>query len=236
MTDDGSTVSATTGRPGRPRTFTAGQVAAAALGVLDASGPEGLSVRAVAAALGINPNALYTYVRSRADLERLLVEEILGGVDPGLLVPGSGTWQQQLQDFANALRGAIHAHPGVAGLFMTAPMDGPVAIEVGEGLLRVLAGAGLSAEGAARASYALMVFVLGSVAMEVAETDGRAPMDPEAERMASRLEAFRGIDERRLPLSAAAVGTMATWVGAEQFRWGLKMLIAGLEASTLDLS
>ena len=66
-------------RRGRPRTLEPEQVVGAALELVDESGPDGLSVRAVAGRLGVQPNAVYTYVASRAALEQAIVEQVLGG-------------------------------------------------------------------------------------------------------------------------------------------------------------
>ena len=64
------TAAATPRRRGPKRSLTLDQVVDAALDVVDEGGPSALSVRAVAACLGVLPNALYTYVHSRAALER----------------------------------------------------------------------------------------------------------------------------------------------------------------------
>ena len=60
-------------------------------------------------------------------------------------------------------------HPAAALLIMTAPMDGPTALLVGERLIDAFTEGGLSPDDASRSSYALMVQVLGFLALEVAE-------------------------------------------------------------------
>jgi hypothetical protein len=93
-----------------------------------------------------------------------------------------------------------------------------------------LADAGLTPEQASRAVYAVIVHVLGSTALEVAETDGRPPLPPEAERIAGRRAAPAAVDPAVLPLTAATVGSAASWIGAEQFEWGLAALLDGVAA------
>lgn len=216
-----------TGR-GRPRTLTTDTVTAAALAELDEGGPAALSVRRVATRLGMAPNAVYTYVADRADLERALVERVLGEADTGLLDGPPGQWRQRVQRYAAALRGVLLAHPGAVPLFMIAPMDGPTALRVGEGLLAALRDGGADLTAASRGAYALVVHVLGSTALEVAETDGRPPLPPEEERVAGRRARLDGLPAGGFPLTAATVATAASWIGAEQFHWGLDRLLDGI--------
>lgn len=200
----------------------------AALARLDAEGAGALSIRSTAAALGVRPNALYTYVEDRAALERALVEELLGRADVGQLDDHTAQWRDRIVHFATALRLTLLHHPAAASLFMTAPMNGPNALAVGEGLLVALEDGGLTAEAAARGAYVLIVFVLGSVALEVAETDGRPPLPSEDSRIEGRLNALGGIDPAAFPRSAEMATIAAGWISSEQFTWGLDRVLDGL--------
>jgi AcrR family transcriptional regulator len=195
--------------------------------VLDERGAAGLSVRAVATELGINPNALYTYVRSREDLERLVVESVLAEVPPR---SNRGTWQSRIRGLCLDVHAALVRHPGAAQLFMNAPMDGPQAMELGEGLLRELTRAGLSPAQASRAAYTLIVQVIGFSALAMAETDGTVPLTPEAERVAARRAALEHVPADTHPLTAATRDTAAAWVGEAQLRWSVDRLLEGFAA------
>jgi TetR/AcrR family tetracycline transcriptional repressor len=216
------------GRPGPGRTLSDEQVVDTALALLDREGHGALSVRAVAAALGVRPNALYTYVADRAALERAVVERVLAEADLELLRGPARSWRRRLIGYAGSLRRALLARPATVPLLMTAPMTGPVALEVGERLLAALEDAGLKPHDAARACWVLIVYVIGSAALDVAETDGRAPIAPEAERTAQRLAGFQAVDPTDFPRTAAANPVMAAWVTTAQFQWGLDRLLAGL--------
>ena len=91
-------------RRGPKRSLTLDQVVDAALDVVDEGGPEALSVRSVATRLGVNPNALYTYVESRAALERELVERVLAESEIALLAAPNRPWRSRILDYALALR------------------------------------------------------------------------------------------------------------------------------------
>ncbi len=219
-----------TGR-GRPRTLTTTAVTSAALAELDEGGPAALSVRRVAARLGVAPNAVYTYVADRADLERVVVERVLGEADAGLLDGPPEQWRERVRRYALALRAVLLTHPGAVPLFMTAPMDGPTALGVAEGLLAALHDGGAGLVEASRGTYALIVHVLGSTALEVAETDGRPPLPSEEERVAGRRARLGAVADAGLPLTAATAATAASWIGTEQFVWGLDRLLDGIAGS-----
>jgi TetR/AcrR family transcriptional regulator, tetracycline repressor protein len=63
----------------------------------------------------------------------------------------------------------------------------------------------------------------------VRRSDGRtAPLPPEEDRVAARLEAFAMTPAEHFPLSAAVAPTMAGYVSTEQFVWGLRRILDGL--------
>jgi hypothetical protein len=164
----------------------------------------------------------------RADLERALVERVLAEADVALLDGPAGKWRTRVRRYATALRAVLLTHPGAVPLFMTAPMDGPTALRVGEGLLAALHDGGADLTAASRGAYALIVHVLGSTALEVAETDGRPPLPAEEERVAGRRARLGAVPAEGFPLTAATVATAASWIGAEQFGWGLDRLLDGV--------
>ncbi|MGS0687881.1 TetR/AcrR family transcriptional regulator C-terminal domain-containing protein [Nakamurella sp. GG22] len=216
------------GRRGPRRSLALAQVVDAALEVVDEGGPDALSVRAVAALLGVRPNALYTYVASRAALEREIVERVLSDSDVTLLDRSEKTWQQTVLEYATSLRTVLLRHPGVARLMMTAPMDGPTALLVGERLIAAIVDGGLTPADASRASYALIVQVLGAVALEVAETDGKPPLQPEQDRIAGRLAALEWLDGGQWPMTVATREVTAGWISTEQFVWSVQRLLDGI--------
>ena len=219
-------------RRGPRRSLNLEQVVDAALEVVDEGGPDALSVRSVATRLGVNPNALYTYVESRAALERELVERVLSESDADLL-SGRGTpWRARILNYALAVRAAMLRHPAVALLIMTAPMDGPSALLVGERLIETFTEGGLKPADASRASYALMVQVLGFLALEVAETEARPPLPEEGQRVAERRAALDFLDGSDWPMTTATRDVTARWITTDQFTWAVNALLDGVTASS----
>ena len=79
------------------------------------------------------------------------------------------------------------------------PMDGPHALALNERLLELLADAGLDPTDAARAAYLLIVYVFGSIALEVADVHQPGPLPAESERIAARRRAFAATPAERFP-------------------------------------
>lgn len=218
-------------RRGPRRRLDLDRVVEAALARVNAGGPEALSIRGVAADLGVRPNALYTYVADRADLEREVVDALLARADLALLDGRPDDWRDRVGRYAGALRDVLLAHPGAALLFMSAPMSGRHALAVGEGLLAALGDAGLDDAAASRGEYLVFVYVLGSVALEVAETDKRPPLAPEEARIDARRSALGGIDRTAYPRTSRTVDHAARWISSEQFAWGLDRVLDGIVAA-----
>ncbi|WP_431898376.1 TetR/AcrR family transcriptional regulator [Nonomuraea sp. bgisy101] len=186
----------------------------AALELLDAGA---LTMRALAARLGLTPGALYTYFPDRAAIVTALADRLLGQADLDLLEHGSGSPAERIVAFALNLREVLMRHPAAVPAILGAAFNGPVALRVGESLLGALPDP--------RAAYTVMVYVLGSIALEAAETG--SPVAPEAERIAARRAAF-AVDPAAFPRTHAAADAIAAYVSTEQFRWGLERVLSAL--------
>ncbi|MQY07772.1 TetR/AcrR family transcriptional regulator [Actinomadura macrotermitis] len=215
-------------RRGPKRSADRGAVLAEALALVDAGGLPALTMRALASRVGLTPGALYTYFPDRAAIVAALVDHLLAEADTAPLLDGALPWQERLTRFALGLREVLLRHPGAVPAMLAGPFTGPVALTVGERMLHALGDAGLKPGDAARASYTVMVYVLGAIALEAAEITPGAPAAPEADRVAERRAAFGHLDPAAYPLTHAAADTMAAYVSTGQFRWGLERLLTGL--------
>jgi TetR/AcrR family transcriptional regulator, tetracycline repressor protein len=158
-------------RTGRPRAVTAQAILDAALAQLDAGGAAAVSIRGIAAQVGIAPNAVYTYFPSKAAVLRALVERFLGDVNHDRFIDRKLPWRARVEALGLELRSHLVAHPGAVHLILGRPMDGPNALALRESLSEVFADAGSTADDAARSSYVLLVYVFGAIALEVAAHD-----------------------------------------------------------------
>lgn len=220
------------GRPGPRRALTEDRILDAALSLLDESGPNGASIRGIAAQVGVAPNAVYTYFPDKAAVVAALVERLLGEVDHAAYADRADSWRQRVESLALELRSRLTAHPGAVPLMLGGPMNGPNALALGEHLLELLADAGLKPNRAARGCYLLIVYVFGSIALEVAEATQPGPLPPESERVKNRRLAFSATPAALFPRSAAAAPVMAGYISTKQYLWGLHRVLDGLAMAT----
>jgi AcrR family transcriptional regulator len=217
-------------RRGPRRALTEDEILDAALSLLDHGGPDAASVRGIAARVGVAPNAVYTYFPDKAAVIKALGERLLGSVDHDVFADRGRPWRERVEALALELRVQLSAHPGAVGLIVGGPLDGPNALALNERLLELFADAGLDRTDGARASYLLMVYVFGSIALEVADVHQGGPLPTEPERVATRQVAFAETPADRFPRSAAAAATMAGYVTTEQYLWGLRRVLHGITA------
>jgi TetR/AcrR family transcriptional regulator, tetracycline repressor protein len=221
-------------RRGPRRALTEDEILDAALSLLDDGGPDAASVRGIAARVGVAPNAVYTYFPDKAAVVKALVERLLGEVDHDVFADRDRPWRERVEALALDLRAHLSAHPGAVGLMIGGPMDGPHALALNERLLELLTDAGLDPTDAARASYLLIVYVFGSIALEVADVHQPGPLPAEPDRIAGRQIAFSAIPPDAYPHSAAAATTMAAYISTEQYLWGLRRILDGIAPNDGD--
>jgi len=97
------------GRPARGQGVTRDAILDAALALLDEDGDAGLTMRALAARLGVTPMSLYHHVTDRAGLLRALSDRLYGDVLPGLDAPGNPV--DGIRMLLTRYHDAVVAHP-----------------------------------------------------------------------------------------------------------------------------
>lgn len=134
-----------------------------AVALADATGLDSVTVRGLAAILGVTPMALYWHFRTKGDLLAGLGDRVLDAVH---LPPRTQDWQADLRAALLALAAAMRPHPRLVGLVPDRLLCHPVGRALSETTLSCLAAAGLGAQPAAYlARYALRV-VLAAVTPE----------------------------------------------------------------------
>ncbi|EID77855.1 TetR family transcriptional regulator [Rhodococcus opacus RKJ300 = JCM 13270] len=117
-------------RPGRGRDpggdpITRQRVLACALGIVDRSGIDGLSMRRLGKALGRDPMALYRHAPSKAALLDALAERVLEQFEVDI---GDVDWATQLREVARGFRRLALAHPQMVPLLVTRPLSTPLGL------------------------------------------------------------------------------------------------------------
>jgi len=117
-------------------------IAAAAIALADAEGLPGVSMRKIAAALGIGTMSLYTYVPKKEHLFDLMLDAVAG--EWQLPERPTGDRRADLAAFARQGLAAMRRHPWTPALVLTRPSIGPNSLRCTEYFLAVMSGTGLS--------------------------------------------------------------------------------------------
>ncbi|RMI30090.1 TetR/AcrR family transcriptional regulator C-terminal domain-containing protein [Nocardia stercoris] len=221
-----------TGARGPKQHLSVDEVVAAGLAVAARDGYHGVSIRSVAAELGVRPMSLYTYVPSRDALIVLMVDAVAAAdepIDPALPLP------ERMRAIAAGIRAELLAHPWLLEVPPWRQVLGPGRMGRYERQLAALEGAGLSDLEMDRTIAVLSEFAAGNARTAVARRRAIAEM-PDARWW----ELFgpllgRVVPAGRFPLAdrvGAAVGEIyqAPADPDGDFEYGLRSLVAGLTA------
>jgi AcrR family transcriptional regulator len=149
----------------RPARIDRDTVLDATLALADEQGLAAVSMRAVAARLGVTPMALYRHVGDKSQLLDGLVEQLL----LELPLPDSTLhWQERLDALAAAMRATAHRHPRVFPLLLQRPATTQGAVRARDAVYGALRDAGIDESTIPRVERLLSTFVLGFAASEAA--------------------------------------------------------------------
>jgi TetR/AcrR family transcriptional regulator, tetracycline repressor protein len=147
-----------------------------ALRMLDEDGLERLTLRRLAAELGVKAPALYWHFANKRALLDAMADAVLAPAVPGLAGPDEpDDWPRWLERTADVLRARLLAHPDGAALALGADLSrAPALLRVVERTIEVLHGAGYGLADASRAAAAFVWFVVGRTVEEQALPDPAA--------------------------------------------------------------
>jgi TetR/AcrR family tetracycline transcriptional repressor len=209
----------------RPQ-LTPQRVVAEALAVIAEDGVQALTMRSLAARLGVVPGALYHHVGNKQQLHDLVLDSVLAEIDVHL--DPSLAWTEQLKILAHRLRQVLEAHPGVAGILKTRDPLGPHSLVLAEAFLGPLQTAGFGNREAGLAFFLLLDYTIGfAVSSPPTSVNEQRVRDP---AIRSQLHEFFGsLPPDRFP-ALVALGEHV-WVDNrdQRFTAGLQVLVDGLE-------
>jgi AcrR family transcriptional regulator len=157
----------------------------AAVSLADDAGLDAVSVRRVAARLGVTPMALYRYVESKDELLDAMADRLYEGLT---LPDPDAEWWHGLAELARSTRRVLLARPWAAPLFAR-PLSGPHAHAVDEALRGAIRNAGFSEAEARELHDQLSNMVFALVAPELHGGRNRAAFERGLELLHAGLEA-----------------------------------------------
>jgi AcrR family transcriptional regulator len=217
---------APTDDPDRRPQLTRQRVVTEALAVIAQDGIQAMSMRALAARLGVVPGALYHHFGNKQQLQDLVLDGVLAEVD--FHTNPSLAWTEQLNILATRLRQVLEAHPGVAGILKTRDPLGPHSLALAEAFLSPLQTAGFADREAGLAFFLLVDYTIGFAVSSPRTSVNEQRVRDTAIRTQLH-EFFRTLPPDRFP-ALVALGEHV-WVDNrdQRFTAGLQVLVDGLE-------
>ena len=200
------------------------QVLAAALGLLDEAGLEQLTMRRLAAALGVQNGATYWHFRSKQALLEAMADTLLADLTAGL--DTESPWTERITELARQLRRALLSRRDGARLFSAAFFPLPNALAYGEAMIAALGESGLSSRDAAWAADTLTYYIVG----HTIEEQLAAALPGSGHDATDRLTG--AVDPQRHPHMHAALAHIPAPHHQEHFDYGLRLIVKGIRADT----
>ena len=209
------------GRP--PRSLE--RIVSVALEIVDEVGTDAFSMRLLADRLGSGTATLYRHLAGKDELMVYIVDRILGEVDTGTdsVALAATSWQDATARGACALYEVLKNHPNALPLLVSQVPVGPNALIHRERSVAVLLACGFPLDLAARAYTAVAHYVVGFALQQHGQ---RAPRGEDAARLR---DFYRGLDANTYPATVAAADALTSVPLAEEFRFGLQLVLDGIE-------
>lgn len=217
-------------RPATPRgMLSQGLILRTALEIIDRDGLAGLTVRKLAAQLGVSAMAIYRHYKSKAEIESQLVDLVVGDYD--VTNHEASDWRDWLYTTYAGMRAALCAHPGVMPLLDNASYQGGKALAVMDRILLELNRAGLNAEQSALLFHTLMANMIGSVVLMNDEERSLIAFGHSEERQRSRKLSFEMVSLEPFPNIAQHAPQLASISGDQRFRDSVMLIIRAITNS-----
>lgn len=217
---------------GRP-SVSVERIVATALEAVDEVGAQAFNMRMLAERLGSGTATLYRHFASKDEILIYVVDSVLGELladqpEAVELVPqGQGSegysWQKACASGAERLYGVLRRHPGILPLLVSQIPIGPNGLKRREQGIALFLANGFPAELAARAYTSVAHYVLGFAIQQHSSASSEAA---EGEEL---VEFFAALDASEYPAIATAGRHLPGVSVEEEFRFGLKLIIDGLE-------
>ena len=195
------------------------RIVEAAVALADERGLDGLTMRELAAALGVGTMSLYHHVADKEGLKQALAEFVWSRI----AVPARDEpWERRMRSIATDLRALSRRHPSLVPLLLTRRYTRGRGLEPVEALLQAARDAGFDAAGSVVCFRTLVGFVVGSAGGETS----RPGVDP---AVVARALPGHALDHR-FPMLAEALDASHLVDPDDEFEFGLGIVLEGFAA------
>lgn len=214
-----------TGRRAKPKRapLSRERVVTAAMALADEKGEAGVTMRAIAARLGVEAMSLYNHVAGREDILGGMVDAVFGEID----LPTSTTrWREAMRDRATSARTVLRRHPWAVGLMDSRSQPGPATLRHHDAVLGALRAGGFSVAMAAHAFSTIDSYLYGFVLQELS-----LPFTNPAELDEIAGDILRDLPTDAYPHLTELISEHALRPGydyADEFEFGLSLILDAL--------
>ena len=198
-----------------------------ALTVMDADGPEAVTIRRLAQEFGVTPMALYWHVANKDELFAAMGDALLADVAPPVV---KGPWHLQLRAVIDVLIRELNKHPAAAELVFPRILVAPSGLEITEFTLALLEDSGFSREQAAD----LARMGLQTAMMLVTQRPGAESQAAQEERdalLAEKRAHIENLPADRYPRIRAVAGPLTDCDDEDAYYgFGVDLYIEGAQA------
>ena len=193
------------------------KILAKAVELLDAEGVQGLSMRRLGDALGVEAMALYYHFPNKDAILDGVVGRLVEQTQPQP-PPADADWKTTARVGIDAVRRTLESHPKAAPLFLGRQYNTAASLAWLEAPLAILHSAGFRGQALVDATHAMLAYVAGWFSLAAGE--GGSWSGPAEEALAAAPDAA--------PLAASLAPELRDWTRG--FDEGLAALLDGLEA------
>jgi TetR/AcrR family transcriptional regulator, tetracycline repressor protein len=209
--------------PRRTAPLTRDEVLTAALDLAERDGVEALSMRKVAAAVGVEAMSLYNHVDGKDDV----LDGLTGLFFTRIEIPApTDDWRADVRALADAFRAAARRYPRVATLALTREAVSDAGVAATAAALAIFRRIGFAPDEAVQMLRTTMGFLIGTLLRELAFAPTfAAPADQvEARAAVLRASPYAVIAEAAEPLARLDFD--------REYRYGVDVMIGTLDART----
>ena len=201
----------------RQRLFTA------AIAVADAGGIAALTIRSVAAELGVKPMSLYHHVENKEAIIDGVIDVVFSEID---LPPEDLDWRSALRHRAHSARVVLRRHSWATPLMESRSHPGPATLRHHDAVLATLRRGGFPIELAGHAYSLLDCYLYGFALEEAALPFTSQNLD---QSIAGFMEQFQAGEYPHLVEFATQRVLQPGYDYAKEFDFGLELIFDGLE-------
>ena len=176
-----------TARRARWGTISREDIIRAAVTTVRAGRYEEMTIRSLAAELGVSPMSLYRHIRDKDDLLDEVVDRLLA--QAWRPTAPEDDWQEWVIEAAANLRSFLVSQPAALHVYLRHPVVSPAAIKRMNAMMDILRRTGADEATARRAYGALHTYTIGFAALEASRA-GWAPDSKDVSPLAQQLAAY----------------------------------------------